>query len=295
MKYILTAVLFFVLIGCEKKVEFDLNETTPLLTVDAAIETGQGPTVVLTKSLNYFSKVSAEVLANTIIKDAEVYLSTGSNTHQLRRYDVVLPGTTTPFSYYSSDTANAATIIRGEEGKSYQLRIVWQGKEYKSTTTIPVARKYIDSLWWVKAPNTPDTSTKVVVRARVVDPQPFGDYARYFTSVNNGTFLPGFNSVFDDAFVNGTTYTVDVDKGVDRNADLDFEEYGFFRKGDKVTVKFSSIDKATFDFWRTVEYSYQSIGNPFSSPTKIIGNIGNGALGYFGGYSSIYTTVNIPR
>ncbi|RXK58035.1 DUF4249 domain-containing protein [Lacibacter luteus] len=295
MKYISTVVLLFVLIGCEKKVEFDLKETMPLLTVDASIESGQGPTVVLTKSLNYFSKVSAEVLANTIIKDAEVYLSTGNNTHQLRRYDVVLPGTTIPFSYYSSDTANASTIIRGEEGKSYQLRIVWQGKEYKSTTTIPAARKYIDSLWWVKAPNTPDTSTKVVVRARVIDPQPFGDYARYFTSVNNGTFLPGFNSVFDDAFVNGTTYTVDVDKGVDRNADLDFEEYGFFRKGDKVTVKFSSIDKATFDFWRTVEYSYQSIGNPFSTPTKIIGNIGNGALGYFGGYSSRYTTVNIPR
>lgn len=295
MKYIVTAALLFALLGCEKKVEFDLNETIPLLTVDASIETGQGPTVVLTKSLNYFSQVSAEVLGNTIIKDAEVYLSTGNKTHQLRRYDVVLPGTTIPFSFYSSDTANPSTIIRGEEGQSYRLRIVWQGKEYTSSTTIPTLRKVIDSLWWVKAPNTPDTSKKVIVRARVIDPQPFGDYARYFTSVNNSVFLPGFNSVFDDAFVNGTTYTVDVDKGVDRNAELDFEEYGFFRKGDTVTLKFSNIDRATFDFWRTVEYSYQSIGNPFSTPTKIIGNISNGALGYFGGYANQFSTVYIPR
>jgi hypothetical protein len=221
MKYIFAVILFFGLMGCEKKVEFDLNEAKELLTVDASIETNQDPVVVLTKSLNYFSKISAEVLANTIIKDAEVYISAGTTTHKLKRYDVVVPGTNIPFSFYSSDPANPSTIIRGESGKTYGLRIVWQGKEYTSTTTIPAIRKTIDSLWWVKAPNTPDTSTKVVVRAKVTDPQPFGDYARYFTKVNSGNFLPGFNSVFDDAFVNGTSYTVDVDRGVDRNVELD--------------------------------------------------------------------------
>lgn len=295
MKYIFAVSLFFGLIGCEKKVEFDLNEAKELLTVDASIETNQDPVVVLTKSLNYFSKVSADVLANTIIKDAEVYISTGNTIHKLKRYDVVVPGTSIPFSFYSSDPASPSTIIRGETGKTYGLRIVWEGKEYTSNTTIPAIRKTIDSLWWVKVPNTPDTSTKVIVRAKVTDPQPFGDYARYFTKVNSGNFLPGFNSVFDDAFVNGTTYTVDVDRGVDRNAELDFEEYGFFRKGDTVTVKFSNINKATFDFWRTVEYSYQSIGNPFSTPTKILSNISNGGLGYFGGYANQFTTVIIPR
>lgn len=295
MKYIFTVIVFFCLIGCEKKVDFNLNEAKELLTVDASIETNQDPVVVLTKSLNYFSKISADVLANTIIKDAEVYISTGNTTHKLRRYDVVVPNTTIPFSFYSSDPANPLTIIRGESGKAYNLRIVWQGKEYTSSTTIPAIRKTIDSLWWVKAPNTPDTSTKVVVRAKVTDPQPFGDYARYFTKVNSGNFLPGFNSVFDDAFVNGTSYTVDVDRGVDRNAELDFDEYGFFRKGDTVTIKFSNINKATYDFWRTVEFSYQSIGNPFSSPTKILGNISNGGLGYFGGYANQFTTVIVPR
>lgn len=295
MKYIFIVVLIVGLIGCEKKVEFDLNEAKELLTVDASIETNQDPVVVLTKSLNYFSTVSAAVLANTLIKDAEVYLSTGNTIHKLKRYDVTVPGTTIPFSFYSSDPANPSTIIRGESGRSYGLRIVWQGNEYTSNTTIPAIRKTIDSLWWVKAPNTPDTSTKVVVRAKINDRQPFGDYIRYFTKVNSGSFLPGFNSVFDDSFVNGTVYTVDVDRGIDRNAELDFENFGFFRKGDTVTVKFSNINKATFDFWRTVEFSYQSIGNPFSTPTKILGNISNGGLGYFGGYANQFTTIVIPR
>ena len=286
--------LFFTLIGCEKKINFDLKEASELITVDASIENDQDPIVILTKSLNYFSKISIDVLSQSLIKDADVFISDGIKTHKLRRYDVTLAGNV-PFSLYSSDPLDPATIIRGELGKSYQLKIVWKGTEYKSSTTIPLIRRTIDSLWWVKAPNTADTSKRTVLRAKVTDPPGFGDYARYFTKVNSGNFLPGLNSVFDDQLINGTTYTVDVDSGVDRNADLNFEDYGFFMKGDTVTLKFSNIDKATFDFWRTVEFSYSSIGNPFSSPTKIIGNISNGGLGYFGGYANVFKTVIIPR
>ncbi len=68
----------------------------------------------------------------------------------------------------------------------------------------------------------------------------------------------------------------------------------FFNKGDTITLKFTNIDKSTFDFWRTMEYSYQSIGNPFSSPTRVTGNI-KGALGYFGGYAAQYKTVIVPK
>ncbi len=286
--------LVTVFIGCEKKIEFKLNDASELLTVDASIETDQDPVVILTKSLNYFSKISVDVLSNSVIKDAEVYITEGARSHQLRRYDVVIPGNNVPFSFYSSDINNPGSIIKGELGKTYGLKIVWQGKEYTSSTNIPQLKKVIDSIWWIKAPNTPDTSRRRVVRARIVDPPVFGDYIRYFTKVNNGIFLPGLNSVFDDQLVNGSTYTVDVYKGIDRNTDIDFEEYGYFSKGDTVTVKFSNINKATFDFWRTVEFSYSSIGNPFSSPTKIIGNISNGALGYFGGYANQFKTIIIP-
>ncbi|NCU03618.1 MAG: DUF4249 family protein, partial [Chitinophagaceae bacterium] len=220
MKYIQAVLLIILLLGCEKKIDFDLKDSVELLTVDASIENDQDPVVILTKSLNYFSKVSADVLSNALIKDAEVYISTGTATHQLKRYDVVIPGSSFPFSYYSSDPASPSTIIKGELGKQYRLRIVWRQKEYTASTTIPQVRKTIDSLWWVKAPNMPDTSRKTVVRAKVKDPQPFGDYARYFTKVNSEPFLPGFNSVFDDAFVNGTTYIVDVDRGIDRNTEV---------------------------------------------------------------------------
>jgi hypothetical protein len=44
-----------------------------------------------------------------------------------------------------------------------------------------------------------------------------------------------------------------------------------------------------------MEYSYSAIGNPFSTPIKVLGNISNGALGYFGGYGSQYHTLIIPK
>ncbi len=296
MMYRVILLITFILgfIGCEKKIEFNLKQASELLSVDASIENGQDPVVILTKSLNYFSKISADVLINSMIKDADVFITEGNKTHQLKRYDVLIPGNNIPFSFYSSDISSPSTIIKGEFGKQYQLKIVWKGKEYTSSTHIPELKKKVDSLWWIKAPNTPDTSKRRIVRAKITDPPLFGDYVRYFTKVNNQNFLPGLNSAFDDQLVNGTTYTVDVDRGVDRNIELDFEEYGYFKKGDTVTVKFSNIDKATFDFWRTVEFSYSSIGNPFSSPTKIIGNISNGALGYFGGYANQFKTIIIP-
>src|SRR5262249_40417986 len=127
------------------------------------------------------------------------------------------------------------------------------------------------------------------------DPAGLGNYIRYFTSVNHEDFYPGLNSVYDDQVIDGKSYSVQVEKGVDRNADIDFDNYGFFHKGDHITVKLCNIDKATYDFCRTMEYSYSSIGNPFSSPTKVIGNISNGALGYFGGYAVQYSGIVIPE
>ena len=96
-------------------------------------------------------------------------------------------------------------------------------------------------------------------------------------------------------FKYGTIYSVNVDKGVNRNLSINFDDYSLFMKGDTIQVKLANIDKATYDFWRTLEYNYQSIGNPFSSPIRVLSNISNGALGYFGGYAAEYRELVIPK
>jgi hypothetical protein len=81
---------------------------------------------------------------------------------------------------------------------------------------------------------------------------------------------------------------------VNKNAD-NSDTSLYFRRGDTAILKLCNIDKATYDFWRTYEFNFQSIGNPFSSPTKVINNVSNGALGYFGGYAAQYRTLIIPK
>ncbi|MEP6597575.1 MAG: DUF4249 family protein, partial [Ginsengibacter sp.] len=170
---------------------------------------------------------------------------------------------------------------------------VANGKEYNASTTIPALAKKIDSLWWKPAPFTTDT-TRVVVTVRATDPPGLGNYIRYYTKQNSGPFFPGIQSVFDDQLIDGTTYDLRLDPGIDRNEPVPFDE-NFFHHGDTVTLKLSNIDRATYQFWLTMEFAYQSIGNPFASPNKVLGNIDNGALGAFTGYSSSFKTIIIPQ
>ena len=140
----------------------------------------------------------------------------------------------------------------------------------------------------------PGDTAEVGVVVKATDPKGFGDYVRYWTKRNSERFLPGFASVYDDLVIDGTTYELEVEPGIDRNSEQKMDDYAF-KRGDTVTLKLSSVDKATYDFWRTMEYTYASVGNPFSSPIKVTTNISNGALGYFGGYASQYRTIIIPR
>lgn len=285
-------ILCLILFSCEKSISFDLDESASKLVVDATIESNQPPLVILTKSLNYFSKISPQLLVGSFVQNADVYVSNGSLTHKLKEYTVTLSGGYA-LHYYSVDSSSLATAFAGESNRKYSLRIVTDGKEYNASTTIPVITRRVDSLFWKKAPGSND-SNKVALMVRATDKLGFGDYIRYFTKRNSEPFYPGINSVYDDQVIDGTSYEVEVERGIDRTRDLP-DDFVFFERGDTVILKVSQIDKVTYDFWRTMEYSYSNIGNPFSSPTKVLGNISNGALGYFGGYAPQFRTIIIPR
>jgi hypothetical protein len=279
--------------SCEKTINLKPQNLEPELVVDGSIETGQPPIIILSRSLSYFSAINPAILSGSQVHDAKIIVSDGTRTHQLKEYTQAVGGGYS-ISYYSTDSSNLATAIVGQAGSKYTLTINIDAKQYTAATQIPLLDKTLDTLWWKQAPGKNDSS-KVVLMTRVTDPKGYGNYIRYFTKVNDGAFLPGINSVFDDQIVDGSTYEIQVDQGINRNDPPDIEEYGYFAKGDSVTVKFCNIDKSTFDFWRTLEYSYQSIGNPFSSPTTILGNVSMGALGAFCGYSVQYKSLIIPK
>jgi hypothetical protein len=291
--------IFILLIfsSCEKTIKLKVQDQPPKLVVDASIENNQFPVVALSTSLNYFSTISAEELANSFVHDALITISNGTKTSQLKEYSYKDTSGFTLY-YYTIDSSNLSSAIIGELNKQYQLNIKTKnGQEYTATTTIPALTKTCDSIWWKQAPNTDDTSLCIMF-GRFTDPPGFGNYIRYFTRINNGRFLPGLNSVFDDQFVDGTTYTLEFDMGWEKsNPEKPTAEngYGYAHRGDTVTLKYCNIDQATYTFWNTWEFAWASYGNPFASPVKVMGNVSNGALGAFSGYAAQNKTIIIPK
>ena len=295
MKKIFVLLLIVISVSsCEKNIDFVTNKTEDILVVDGIIEDTQEPQIVLTHSLNYFASINPQIALNSFVHNAVITINNGTITSTLKEYEVPL-GNGYSLFYYRNDSTNPAQKIIGEQGKKYDLKIIVDGKEYTSSTLIPFYTKKCDSLWSKPAPSSKD-STLAIVTGKFTDPVGLGNYIRYFTKVNNGPFWAGENSSFDDQVVDGKTYSVQIEQGIDRNnPPQNFDTKGFFKKGDTVTLKFCNNDKATFTFWNTWEFAFQAIGNPFSTPNKVLGNISNGALGAFCGYAVGYKKIVIPK
>ena len=292
MKKWLIFVIFLSLISCEKDINFNLNKAQDVLVVDANIENGQAPYVLLNKSFDFFSTLNLEKLSNSFVHDAIVTISNGIVTHKLKEYAYEVGGNNKIY-VYSIDSANLSTAFVGHLNTTYTLKISSEGKNYIAVTTIPSLARKMDSLFWKPAPFATDTND-VVVTLRATDPRGLGNYVRYFTKKNNESFLPGDNSVFDDQVIDGTTYEFQVDPGINRNNLVPYDS-NYFKRGDSITIKLCNIDKATYSFWTSWEFSYGSIGNPFAQPNKVIGNISNGALGAFYGYAAAFKSIVIPK
>lgn len=285
----LTTLLFS---GCERDIDLPLRQASDALVVEATIENGKPPIVFLSTSYNYFSKITPALLAASFVHGARIVIKSGIDSAVLREYNYAV-GTSSIY-FYTLDTARGARLLLGQLLKSYTMTIAAGGKSYSSQTTIPALTKTSDSLWARQAPNNPDTLKRILF-ARVTDPPGLGNYIRYFTSVNDSAYLPGSTSVYDDDFVDGTTYSTQVFRGIDRSQEIDVNEFGYFKKGDTVSIKLCNIDQDTYTFWRTLETNQQSVGNPFSQPGVVLGNISGGALGCFSGYAAQYKQIIISK
>ncbi len=292
MKKWLIAFIFLSFNSCEKNINFNLNNAPDLLVVDANIENGQVPYVLLNKSFDFFSTLNLEKLSNSFVHDAVITISNGIVTHKLKEYAYEVGGGNKLY-IYGIDSANLSTAFVGQLNTTYTLQISAEGKDYTAVTTIPSLARKMDSLFWKPAPFATDTND-VVVTLKATDPPGLGNYVRYFTKKNSEPFLPGENSVFDDQVVDGTTYEFPVDPGVDRNNHVPYDS-NYFKRGDSITIKLCNIDKGTYEFWTSWEFSYGSIGNPFAQPNKVLGNISNGALGAFYGYAASFKSIVIPK
>lgn len=279
--------------SCEKEVDIDLDTEPPRLVVEGGIETGYPPFILLTKTVGFFGVFTAGNLINSYVHDAKVWVSDGTQTIELKEFTFDTGGKTV-FYYYGLDTSQPGQIMVGVEEKTYTLKIEYDGQTYEAVTKIPTPT-LLDSVLSVY-PQPPFDKNKYPdarqLRIAFHDPDTPGNYIQYYTKRNDEMFYPGFNSVYSDELINGTQFSVNLSLGVPRSAEFT-DTLGTAKVDDKVTLRWCAIDKATYDFWSTYEYSLGTLGNPFATPINVKSNISNNAIGIWAGYGSKYYTITL--
>lgn len=317
-----TVLLCVALIGfsaCEKQITVELPETEPRVVVEATMETGHPPFVILTRTQGFFAPTSIESIAGSFISEATVTVFDGVTTHTLDRIcsslipDSLLEEAANATGIDVNLLANANICIwtkldntlLGEEGRSYRLEIEADDKQLRSTTTIPNSIS-ADSLWFKLALQRPNDDSLGFIWARIVDPDTIGNHYRWMAKrINAGpdgepkdaSFIAPFFSVYEDRYVNGLTFDFPFDRGArpfSNALDDENEERGFFKRGDTVVVKFVNIGRAEYLFYNSFQNNAATQGDVFSTPANIITNI-EGGLGVWAGYGvRLDTLVCVP-
>lgn len=300
-------------VSCEKEIDVDLPRPEEKLVVEGVIETGAFPYVVLSKSSPYFDPTDIESVANSYVSNATITISDGTTTNTMTKLcsggltqpqRVQLSGVLgIPVGVLTSYNICGFTdlTMTGEVGKTYTISIDWEGEIYESSTTIeqPVP---LDSTWFKVFG---DRDSLGFIYAYLNEPGATQNYYRWYAKrinsykygslkgqTKDNQFNPPSSSVFDDEFVNGTSFEFGYNRpGGSEKADDQAPERGFFKVGDTVVVKFCSIDKGVHDFVDKAEEQILSTGSPFAAPINVVSNISNGALGLWAGYSPYFDTV----
>lgn len=275
---LLTTVMFFS--SCEKDITVDLPTQEQKYVVEGYIENGLPAYVLLSKTADYFAPVDSVSLKNYMVKDATVIISDGTITDTLMMADPTIG-----YFYFS-------TNIFGQTGKTYSLKILTSDNKTITAETHMLPAVPLDSVWF-KIQEGKDSLG--FVWAHLTDPDTLGNCYRWFAKRlgKDKSFIPPPGSVFDDRFINGKEFNFAFNRGQVPNSnaeDDNNDEAGFFKAGDTIEVKFCTITKESYKFWRQAESQSTGSGGPFGSTAEIPTNI-NGGIGIFEAFNPAFYTV----
>ncbi|MCW3076522.1 MAG: hypothetical protein JWO32_1131 [Bacteroidetes bacterium] len=281
LSYILFIILFF---SCRKNVKLKLPEYTQKVVVEASIETNGPAIVFLSYSVPYFGNFDFSTPEKAFIKGALVTISDGTTTDTLKELDP------------SQGYLYVGFKLTGQQGKTYQLNVLVNGKNYTASSTILTPAK-LDTLYFKG-----EQDSLGFMWQRFAEPPGQGDCYRWFAKrlTKDQFYAAPFGSAFDDKFIDGKTFDFSYDRGPQPNQIQQYRddpEQGFFKRGDTVVVKFCKIGKKEYTFWNTYYQNKSSNSNPFSAPSNVKGTFDDDrdVFGAFVAYAPSFDTIIIPK
>ncbi|MGB4838663.1 MAG: DUF4249 domain-containing protein [Saprospiraceae bacterium] len=295
-----------ILYACEENYIPETSISQQEIVVEGYIEAGAeaNPTfVILTKSIPFITTIKSDQFTDLFVKNASVTVFDGQKTIALTEICLnQIPPDLKENVYallgFNPDSTAADICVYAdlfnqltrESGRKYDLKVIVDGKTITATTSIPPFVGLYD-FKWAEPPGKP-RDTLAELNVKINDPKGVKNYYRYLTASEGGRLIPPFGSVTDDAVFDGKEFEFPLQRAQKRGGGFDPETFGLYKRGDSITVKWCTIDKAHFDFWNTRDFSANS-GGPFSAYTRISTNI-NGGLGIWGGYAVGIYRMKVP-
>ena len=302
MKKIHLIIISILVFSCTEEIDVPMNNNNSIV-VQGLIENGQPAKILLSNSLNFNQPFNIGDLVELGIENADITITNSSGDSESLTQSI---GYTDTYIYnYSGNN------IIGEEGESYLLEIQNNDDYLWSITTIPTLLPIIkDSIKYIIRPTDEDDEDYgcyAYIRVPIEDADTIGNCWKIASKRcwdNSYTSMAGGEAgLYNDEYLNGWTTPIDMYPGIgywsswdeeddDSESNSCFETIidgcsgatdAFWSVGETFDLKFSAIDRASWDFW--VSLLNNNPGNPFGSPSQAKSNI-NGGLGVFSGMSS---------
>lgn len=295
----LNYIFIFLIISCTKTIEFNLPQTDQTMILEATVESGLPPRIVITNSQGYFDPIDSSLLNEIFIHDADVVLSDGNQEFILQEFNF-----NGIYVYSSLDFA-----AFGQYGKTYSLKVNKGNKTLTARAKIPQPLE-IDSLWFEKYEAYDSLG---LIGAKFTDPDTLGNCYRWFAqrintykynypypydnvkgTVKDNRPLAPIGSSTDDKLFNGLTFDFIFARGEDgdfEGPDDEGVEEGFFKTGDTILVKSTTTTYPVYLYVRAMENAAVSNGSIFASSGNLPYNVQGDGLGIFYGYGVSYDTL----
>lgn len=247
------AIIVSILSACEKVIDIDLKNSTPIIVIEANItDDFTAHKVKITQTKPFTEDNTVIPVLNGAITLTDLTLN---KSYTFTRSD--------------SDGNYFLENFRGSPGNTYKLKVQIDNQEYTATSTMP-QKVALDSI--SVAEISFFGNTRKYINVNYSDPLDYENQYRYILTVNKQQVKGYF--VDSDRFNNG--------KYVRNNLFSDEPE---LKSGDEIKVEFQCIDMNIYRYFFAIS-QITGNGGPPTAPSNPDSNFNNGALGYFNAHTS---------
>lgn len=281
MKKYLLFVFAIIITSCSNDNFSEQKSLESKIVVEGWIEEGDFAQVLLSSSIPVTEVIDSTNILNHAIRAAKITISDGQTSEVLRVKND--KNRVPPFVYFGS-------VLKGEAGKKYSLKIEYLKRIVEATTTIPKTIP-LNSAEYVKKVET-DTTGYVFVKFD--DPVNEKNYYQIATKIDGEEpiFVPSFYGNLDDKNFTTSPISVQINRGVLLFPKTKFTPY--FADGDLIHVKLRTQNKEALDFWNSWQNEIVNSRNPiYPANTSLKSNI-KGGIGIWAGYGQSTIIVKTP-